>query len=427
VRSYYLIGAATLGFVIAISGGSAQAQAPSPTPAATRPTTTRAAAPRGFFAEPRRLTRGLTFVERRLDTEESGQVKQGFYPDLGNMVTGSGWISAGVGYRQSYFDDRALVEASTGISWRGYKMAQARVEWPVNRRVIVGTQFRWQDLTQVTYFGAGPQSQASDRSEYRMKSLNHVGYVAVQARESLSVEARLGWLSGPELRRPAGAFLSGNPATDEMFPHEPAFALAEQPDYLYGEAALTVDTRDAPGYPTQGGIYRAGWTRYADRAAGRFSFQRFEGEATHFVPFVDGNIVVALHGWVVGTSTAKGEEVPFYLMPSLGGSNTLRAFSDYRFHDRHFAVVNAETRVAIFEHLDAVAFVDAGNVATRWSDLNLKRTSYGVGVQLHNRESTYARFDVAKGAEGWRVVFQMNNPFDYSRLRKRSAPAPFAP
>jgi hypothetical protein len=426
VRSYYQVGAITMAFVVATLG-SARAQGTSAAAPVRSAPPTVSAEPRGFFPEPRGLTKGLTFAESKLDTKKSGQVKEGIHPELGNMVTGAGWISAGVGYRQLYFDDRALVEASTGLSWRGYKMAQARVEWPVNRLVTVGTQLRWQDLTQITYFGAGPQTRASDRSEYRLKSLNQVGYVALQPRESLSVEARLGWLSGPELERPAGAFLSGHPATDEIFPHEPAFALDEQPDYLYGEAALTMDTRDAPGYPTRGGIYRAGWTRYSDRDAGRFSFQRYEGEATHFVPLVNGNVVVALHGWVVGTSAAADQDVPFYLMPSLGGSNTLRAFSDYRFHDRHFAVVNAETRIAIFEHLDAVAFVDAGNVAARFSDLNLKRTSYGVGVQLHDRDSTFARFDVAHGAEGWRVVFQMNNPFDYSRLRKRSAAAPFAP
>ena len=385
--------------------------------------------PRGYFSEPRRLVKGLEFVDRKLDTDDEVDMKPGFYPELGNMVTGAGWISAGVGYRHLLFDESAMVEVSTGVSWRAYKMARARFELTklAHGRLAVGTEVRWQDLTQVTYFGAGPDSLASDRSEYRMSSVNTLGYVTVRPLESVAVDARFGWLSGPQLGPPAGAFLRGNPATEEVFPRDPVFQLDEQPSYLYNETAVTADTRDQPGYPTRGGFYRAAWTRYSDRDAGRFSFQRYEGEAAHFLPLAERHLVVALHAWVVGTTASEGQQVPFYLMPSLGGANTLRGFSDYRFHDRHLAVVNAEARLAISEHFDGVAFVDAGNVASRFGDLNLDRTSYGLGVRVHGQDATHARLDVARSVEGWRLVFRLNDPFGFSRLRKRTAQAPFAP
>jgi len=44
----------------------------------------------------------------------------------------------------------------------------------------------------------------------------------------------------------------------------------------------------------------------------------------------DARILVASH-------TADDEWVPFYLEPGLGGHNTLRSFSEYRFHDRNGA------------------------------------------------------------------------------------------
>lgn len=424
-----------LQFFVAALTCAVIAAAPSKASAQSTPTDVPEAAPasrvepRGYFAEPRRLVKGLEFVDRKLDPEDGDEMKTGFYPELGNMVTGAGWISAGVGYRHLLFDERAVMEVSTGLSWRGYKMAQARFEWTrfAQGRVAVGTEIRWQDLTQVTYFGAGPGSRAVDRSEYRMSSLNHVGYVRVRPMDWLAVDGRLGRLSGPELGPPAGAFLRGNPSTEDIFPHDPVFQLDKQPSYLYSEAAVTADTRDQPGYPTRGGFYRAVWTRYSDRDAGRFSFQRYEGEAAHFLPLAERHLVLALHGWVVGTTAAEGQQVPFYLMPSLGGANTLRGFSNYRFHDRHLAVVNAEARVAISEHFDGVAFVDAGNVASRWSDLNLDRTSYGLGIRVHGQDATYARLDVARSVEGWQVVFRLNDPFGFSRLRKRTAQAPFAP
>src|SRR4051812_14969016 len=58
---------------------------------------------------------------------ENGPIQRdGFYPDYRNMVTGAGWISAGPGYRTHLFDGRAFVDGSAAISWRAYKMAQAR-------------------------------------------------------------------------------------------------------------------------------------------------------------------------------------------------------------------------------------------------------------------------------------------------------------
>jgi hypothetical protein len=388
---------------------------------------------RGLFEEPAPLRKGIEFGAKRMgsDEEPTQPPKNGFYPEFGNMVTGAGWISAGVGYRRSFMGDHALFDASTGLSWRAYKMAQARLEFtPLDDdRVAFGTQLRWQDLTQVNYFGEGPDALETDRSEYRLKSLDTVGYTVVRPRQWLSVFGRLGWLSSPNLLQPAGAFSRGNPSTIEVFPGDRVFQLAEQPDFLHGEAAVVIETRDEPGYPTSGGVYRAAASRYSDRDAGRFSFGRYEAEAAHFVPFgVNRNVVLAVRGWLVGSTTGEGQAVPFYLMPSLGGSNTLRGHTDLRFHDRNLVVVNTELRVAIFEHLDAVGLFDAGNVAARFGDLNFDKRSYGVGVRVHTRTATVARFDVAHGSDGWKFFFRMNDPLRLSsRHNKRTAQVPFTP
>jgi outer membrane protein assembly factor BamA len=205
------------------------------------------------------------------------------------------------------------------------------------------------------------------------------------------------------------------------------FARAEQPRYLYTETSVTSDTRDQRGHPTRGGLYRAAWSAYSDRDAGTFSFRRYEAEGARFVPLARNLLVVAVHGWLVATDTAAGRTVPFYLMPSLGGNNTLRGYTDYRFHDRHLVLFTTEARVAVFTHLDAAAFVDAGNVAARVRDLDLGKRSYGVGLRLHGAGTTFARFDVARATEGWRFVFRMNDPLRLSRWARRTAPVPFAP
>lgn len=382
----------------------------------------------GYFSEPHAISRGIDFAIRTMGSG-NGEPKNGFYPEMGAMITGAGWISAGPGYRHWLFDDRALVDASAAYSWRGYKAAQARFELPhlARSRLTLGTQYRWQDLTQVNYFGEGPASVEEDRSEYRMRSHNVVGYASVRPVQWLSVRAKTGWLHRPALLSPVGPFQRGFPSTLDEFPTDVALMRGLQPNYLHGDLSVVADTRDHRSHPVHGGIYRAAWASYHDRDGGLFSFRRYEAEAAHFVPLSSDRVVLAVHGWTVMTDSDAGKTAPFYLLPSLGGHNTVRGFADYRFHDRNMVAVNAETRLAIFTHLDGAVFFDAGNVAARAGDLNLDRTSYGVGVRMHSSRATFARFDVARSREGWRFLFKLSDPLHLSRLSVRTAAAPFVP
>src|SRR5260221_4331795 len=130
-----------------------------------------------------------------------------------------------------------------------------------------------------------------------------------------------------------------------------------------------------------------------------------------------------MRGWEVISKTSKGQTVPFYLMPSLGGHKTLRGYYDYRFHDNNMQAVNAEVRCSLFTHLDAAAFADAGKVAARTEDLDFTdlRKSFGFGFRVHNATSTLVRLDVGNSVEGWHVFVKLSDAF------KRSAPAHAGP
>lgn len=380
----------------------------------------------GLFGEPRIIERAIDFATRTKG--DGGSEKSGLYLETSNMITGAGWISAGPGYRH-WFGDRLFVDTSAAWSWRSYKIARGRIELPdlADGRVAVGSEVKWQDYTQNTYFGYGPDSLDTDRSEYRIKSVNAVAYTNVRPVKWLTIGGRAGWLRSPSLLEPSGKFRRDNPSTQQMFPDESAFSHVDQPDYAHGELSITADTRDHRSHTLRGGLCRAAWTRFFDRDDGTFSFQRFEAEGAHFLTFERPQLTLAMHGWLVASDTAEGSTIPFYLMPSLGGNNTLRAYANYRFHDRHLAVANVELRLALLRHMDVAMFADAGNVAPRMSDLNLDKRSYGAGFRMHSGKATFARVDVAHGAEGWRLTFSTNDPLHLSRLTRRTAPVPFAP
>jgi hypothetical protein len=381
--------------------------------------------PEGFVDEPRVLEQVATFADRHLG---SGRAKDGVYFDFGNMVPGSGWVSGGPGYRQWFDHDRAVFDTSGVISWRGYKTAQARVERTgVGRGLFtVGSQVRWQDFPQVNIYGIGPDSLNANVSEYRLVSTDLVGYGSLHPAGWLDVNANIGWLD-PSIERRAGLFLRPRPDTRDLFPGDIVFSRPNQPAFVHGDASIVADTRDYPGHPTRGGVLRVAASRYEDRAGGLFSFRRYEAEAAHFVPLSRSRVVLALHGWIVDTMTDTGSVVPFYLLPSLGGGNTLRSYPDYRFHDRNLLVINTELRVALTTHMDAAGFVDAGNVAARVDDLNLDKRSYGAGLRFHARRVTFARLDVARGAEGWRAAFRLSDPLSLARIGRHTAAIPFVP
>jgi len=379
----------------------------------------------GLLPEPHLFERALDFATRTFGG--GGRERNGIYPETKNMITGAGWISLGPGYRHWFGGDRLFTDISAALSWRSYTIARGRIELTnlAKSRVALGSEVKWQDFTQNTYFGQGPDSLEANRSEYRLKSLNAVGYTNVRPTQWLTIGGRAGWLQSPSLLDPAGTFRRDNPSTLAVFPDEPALAYAEQPDYTHGELSITADTRDHAGHPRRGGIYRGVWTRFWDRGDGTFSFQRFEAEGAHFHTLPAARLTIAARGWLVASDTAEGRVIPFYLMPALGGNTTLRAFSNYRFHDRHTAVANVELRVALLDHLDAVVFVDAGNVAARMADLDLAKGAYGGGFRLHSMKATLARLDIAHGSEGWRMTFNTTDAL--AHVSRRTAPIPFVP
>ncbi len=143
---------------------------------------------------------------------------------------------------------------------------------------------------------------------------------------------------------------------------------------------------------------------YRDRDLGQFSFQRYEGTAIRHIALVAEEWTVVVRGSLIASETEGANQVPFYFLPSLGGEHALRGYPDFRFHDRDLAAVNAESRWAVWPHIDVAVFVDEGTVAAQLRSFRGDNilSSYGVGLRLHTRTATLIRFDVGRSTEGWR-------------------------
>ncbi len=367
--------------------------------------------PEGFVAEPGGITRVVLFADRHFG---KGDLTNGIYLDWGHMIPGAGWASVGPGYKQWYGKDSLFVDASASISVNNYRMAQARVEAPkfLKSRLALGAQVRWQDFGRIDYFDVGPSTSLDNKSIYGIESTQLTAYATLRPARWMDVGGQIGWMN-PETDYHEGLFLSRFLSSTTFVPME---------------LSATIDTRDFPGHPTSGIVLRGAGARYDDRTSGAQSFDKVEAEAAGFLPIGGGRVVLGLHGWYVGTDPrAEGGSVPFYLQPSLGGLNTNRGYTDFRFHDDHMVSANAELRLALMTHMDFAVFADAGNVAPRRGDLNFDKRSYGVGFRLHTRRETFAMVDMAKGDEGWRVLFRMKDPMSLGRLNRKQTLVPFVP
>ncbi len=347
------------------------------------------------------------------------------------MITGASWIAAGPGYRRHVLDHRMLIDVSAAISWKLYNVAQASVELPhlAHDCLTVGAQVIHQDFLQVDYFGLGSDSRASDQSAYRFKNTDVLGFATVRATRWLSVAGRFGGIPRPSLSAAAGPRVPV-PNTVDLFSDASAPGIMAQPSFLHGDVLVAADLRDHKGHPTRGGLYQFVAATYVDRDSGRYTFRRYEVDGAQFVPLFTKRWILALHGRAVFSDASSGHVVPFYLMPSLGGRNTLRGYHDYRFHDNDMEAFNAESRWALLTHVDAAVFADAGKVASRLADLDLRhlKTSYGAGLRVHNATATLVRLDVGHSVEGWRVFLNLSDAFKRSApMSGRSAVVPYVP
>src|SRR5439155_14547823 len=109
--------------------------------------------------------------------------------------------------------------------------------------------------TQIDYFGTGRDSLEAARSEYRLKDTDVTGYGIFHANRWLSVGGTFGRLQQPTLSAPTGPFQRSFPDALLTFSQDPG--VVQQASFLHGDASVTADTRDYPGHPTRGGLYRA--------------------------------------------------------------------------------------------------------------------------------------------------------------------------
>jgi outer membrane protein assembly factor BamA len=335
---------------------------------------------------------------------------EGLYPRVGNITAGSG-ISIGPGFRRpGMLGGHMDFQASAAASFTKYWLMDTHVQFPrlARDRVSVEVHTQRYDFPEQEYFGLGPDSNREDLVLYGLSNTVFGVSSAYRPTRWLTFGGVVDRLT-PRVRADSepGQILS-------LFDEVQAPGVFGQPTFLQYDASAEVNYQQPRGNPRRGGRYGLTVQRFDDREGDLFSFTKAEASLVQYISLLRDRRVLALRAVATVTDPDTGSEVPFYLLPTLGGPDDLRGFRRFRFRDRHSLLFQAEYRWEIFSALDGAIFYDAGKVASRVEDLNLEdlESDYGIGFRFGTANGVFLRVEGAFGSAGGKhFILRFSNVF----------------
>jgi hypothetical protein len=351
--------------------------------------------------EPNALERGMRLAEERL--APLLVARDGVHWKLGSLATGSGF-AYGAGYRnRQWFNREGAFNVWAAGSLKKYWALEARFDLPslAAGRLALGTYARRQSYPREDFFGIGPDARRDNHTSFGLGNTILGGRLGVRPTRVVTVGGGLE-LSRPDLGRGRNRAV---PSIEELFNDASAPGLSGARRFLRTSAFVDVDYRQ-PKNARRGGWYRVEASHFGE-ATDAYTFRRVDVDLRQYGSILAERRVLAVRLFASTSEPVAGARVPFYLMPALGGHDSLRGFRDYRFRGPHAVLTQTEYRWEIWSGLDAALFYDAGKVALRRADLDLKRLedAYGFGFRFNTDNGTIFRVDAAFGSRDGKHLY----------------------
>jgi hypothetical protein len=317
---------------------------------------------------------------------------------FGGIKNGSGMAA---GPAASYtFDNGAFAQLKAEYSIRRFALLQGRFDSPKfwNGRAIVVSRLRWQDAPQLSLRELGPAAPR-ERAIFGERKTEASGTLHVKRRKTVALKAGFGIEHYTET---AGRLVPNDQFPLLDLPQE--IGLPTRTWFAHSVAGVTFDQTPG-GYSRSGRIVDATLHDYRDVQDQTFSFDGTETGIEQRIPRspLDG-FIVSGRLW---TSIANAaHQVPYFLMPTLGGGDHLEAYSLYRFRDRDALWFKGEYRRAVHAMVDVSGFWEIGAVAPSLPALTLSGAprALGAGVIVHTKTASLLRLDLAHGRDGYGVA-----------------------
>ncbi len=273
------------------------------------------------------------------------------------------------------------------------------------------------------FFGFGPTTKTRDETSYT----DEVGFIDLGISKSLEGAFEdfvldLGVLG--EIHRLSSGEVSGEASIEEFYPE--IFADDDRSDLGWVALGLRWDTRDSQRNPYRGTVLGASVNAALAQSGGSVgAVYRLFGE--QIVPvwplFHDGGDENEEHpptdvlAFLVEAQLSSGD-LPFFSLPTLGGSKRLRGYIEGRWRDDAAWTAATEYRFWVLprgfkvwrhirvERVGAALFYEVGAVAGEGTSFIRERVrqSYGVGLRATIERAALFRVDVGFSEEGVNVA-----------------------
>jgi outer membrane protein assembly factor BamA len=155
-----------------------------------------------------------------------------------------------------------------------------------------------------------------------------------------------------------------------------------------------------------------GWLFQLD--AGLYQNDQFDSFSTYNIElanYIDLGSTPGLIAWQVQGHLTSGD-VPWNLLPDLGGSDAMRGYIRGRYRDQQMMMGQVEYRLPVFQRYGMVFWGAVGSVAPKVSELtDTLLTAYGTGFRFKVKDNINLRLDVGVGENETNFYLNVNEVF----------------
>lgn len=313
------------------------------------------------------------------------------------------------------FDTRIGLEIFGIYTSNEFFEGQIRLTGPPIYAVDWRTFTRYRNRPRLFFYGIGNDTKSRDKMSLALED------TFVELRAGLVITRNLFFFG-------IGEFSNVN-AKDGL--HEPSEAppvssrfdsqtLVGFRDHAYTNglgAALVLDFRDDVVDPSKGARLELRATYHGPEIGDspyRFGF--YTADAAVYIPIYEPWKLLFAVGARYETVDASLDSVPFYALPQLGGTRSLRGYFEGRFRDRNSVLFQGEVRFPIWRMIRGAVFVDAGRV---YSDFTKPPSPFfedfhidvGAGIRLVIQPDIFTRLDFAISGEEFTFALEFGNAF----------------
>ena len=273
-------------------------------------------------------------------------------------------------------------------------------------------QLLYERVSSVRFFGIGPESKKDNETNMTLETAGGYAIFGVNVTRTMRLSL------GETLQRfdVARGGVPGLPFTGDLFPDLPGIQGAT----IHAQrVALIHDSRDSLITPTQGLYVSLFGEASAELLGSDADYLKGGVEARFLKPFVDRRLVMILRGLYEGTYGASN--IPFQVLPTLGGVDSLRGFAENRFFGDNRLLFNAELRAKVLKmrvfgvdaEFEVAPFVDFGKVFNSFDQLRETRfeVTPGVGFRGLAPPSVVGHVEFAFSREGPAIYVGLDYPF----------------